>query len=163
MKDPDLIPILRWRRALPGELGGGSLWGMLPEKSYVALNKADLVERMGREVDAGKLPAAALATLDSGVSPEILKRLGYSREDLAKAEAAVEDLFKKGAAERVLRQEDLTPVRRPGRPVKIDADELERLRKIEAIVTRFIGASGGPRQVHPSLREAAELDDDSGS
>jgi hypothetical protein len=175
-----MIPIKRTRAAERGEAGYGSLYGMITEKSVAAFSKAEIVARLRPFVERSELPATVLSQVDSGLPISVLSLLGYSDAAIAKSEAdalaqirgsdemvtTVSGLVK-GATKRVLRQEDLAPSRRSGRRLaEVDAEELQglreelqRLRKIEAIVTRFITASGGPRGVHPALREAADLDD----
>ena len=172
-----MVPILRVRPAKRGEAGYGSLYGMIQTTSLIALSKAEIVERLRPLVQRGELPSKVLIQVDSGLPVSVLSRLGYSDEAIRKSEAdalaqirggeelttATAGLFKNRASERTLRQEDLTPARRQGRPVQVDEPELERLRaelerlrRIERAVKKFVDASGGPRQVHPSLQN---LDD----
>jgi hypothetical protein len=127
------------------------LWRAAPRKAFIALNKSELVGRMIREVNAGRLPGSALALLDSGVPVSLLHQCGYTPADLRKAEAAVDDLLKSRSGDRAARSP---------RTVEVDADELARLRKIEGIIERFVRASGGANGGHPALRDAAgEVDD----
>jgi hypothetical protein len=150
----DIVTVLHWREARPGDLGSGGLWNLLPERSFMVLDKSELVARVQREVAAGRVPAMALATVDAGISLALLRRVGYTNEQLRRAEAEAADLVK-GATERVLRQENLAPARRPrGRTVQVDEEEYTRLRKLETVVERFLRSGG-----HPELRGALPGDD----
>jgi hypothetical protein len=164
-----MVPILRVRAARRGEPGFGTLYGLTAEKSLADFDKSEIVARLRPIIERGELPPQVLSQVDAGLPISVLSLLGYSDEAIAKSEAAAlrqisGGLLEKGASVRLMRQEELAPARRPGRPVQVDEPELERLRaelerlrKIERVVKRFIDASGGPRQVHPSLQD---LDDD---
>jgi hypothetical protein len=169
-----MVPILRVRAAKRGEAGYGSLYGMITERSLTDLDKSEVVARLRPVVERRELPATTLSQVDTGLPVSVLHLLGYTDATIRKSEAVAlaqmaavgdlvkgADLLKKGASERTLRQEDLDePPRRKGRLVQVDADELERLRKVARVVQKFLNSGGGPsRGVIPD-DDAGDAEDD---
>jgi hypothetical protein len=135
-----MISIVRSRVAKRGEPGYGTLYGMISEKSLAAFSKSEIVERLRPLVQRGEVPPLVLAQVDSGLPVTVLRMLGYSDEAIAKSEAAALRQIS-GSDQLATAVSDLAkgqPGPRPGRTVKVDADEYARLKRIESIVRTFL-------------------------
>ncbi len=93
-----MINGFRYRRGRPGELGAMTLLGLVPEPVILDLDKAEVHERLLKAVQQGELEPSLLSTLNTAIPITVLETLGFTADELRKAEIGPDDLHRLGAA-----------------------------------------------------------------